>query len=51
LEEGNENVFIDLWTEIADEDGVFWAAVISIEQSVCAVMCDGCKDEEYEPGF
>jgi hypothetical protein len=32
LKEGNEDKFVDFWTEIADKDGIFGPAVITAER-------------------
>jgi hypothetical protein len=34
LKEGNEDEFVDFWTEITNKDGIFGPAVITAERVV-----------------
>jgi hypothetical protein len=53
LEEGNQDIFVDLWAKIANEDRVLWAAVIT-KKTVSLCYKDAIayrRVVEYKPGF
>lgn len=42
LEKGNEDVFVDFWSEITDEDGEFWSTVITKQEMSVSIVPLGC---------